>query len=161
MSDAAATVGSVSEPSHVTASSSIAPDLGSHILSKLMALTDHITALDGGGVRDAETALADRTTDLTASKNHSSSTVCIANTVNQTASVEDSLIPTTKFLKNDSLIQQQVDARFLELQGTANMLQSGKLKSQRGGNSHIPIKTFVAWPHHYILNGKDKKTYHL
>ena len=156
VSDAAATAGSVSEPSHATASASIAPDLGSHILSKLTALTNHITALDGR-VRDAETALADRTTDLTASKSHSGSNVANLSSINQAMSVEDSVIPTTDFLKNDNIIQQQVDARFLELQGAANLLQSGKLKSQRGGNSHIPIKKFVPWPHHYILTGKDKK----
>ena len=69
----------------------------------------------------------------------------------------DSIVPSTDFLRSDRAIQQQVDARFLELQGAANLLTSGKLKSQRGGNASIPIKKLVTWPHHYILAGKDKK----
>ena len=35
-------------------------------------------------------------------------------------------------------------------------MQPGKLKSQRSTTVHIPIKKSVAWPHHYVLVGKDK-----
>ena len=154
MSDTVATVGSVSEPAQTPLATSLPADLGSQILSKLSAIDDKIVHLDGR-VRDTETALANRTMSLASTQASSISQSTVATVVDQTPN--DVILSSTDFLCSDKAIQQQVDQRFIELQTAASLMQPGKLKSQRSGTVHIPIKKFVAWPHHYVLVGKDKK----
>ena len=141
-------------PAQSAEASALPLEVGNQILSKLSAINEKLVSLDGR-VRDTETALAGRTTDPVATPAPSVNQANVANVSNDV--VDDSVIPSTDFLRSNKVIQQQVDARFLELQTVANLPAQGKLKSQRGGNVHIPVKKFVAWPHHYVLVGKDRK----
>ena len=160
--DVAATVGSVSGPAqanvnaHPTVTASISTpinsDVGSMILSKLSNIFEQIDSLDGR-VRITEAALADKTTNQASGTKSS-----VPNDQDVAISAlekSDSIVPSTDFLKSDHYIQQQVDARLKEYQGVEPG-NSGKLRSQRGGNTDVPIKRYVAWPQNYILVGPDK-----
>ena len=156
--------------------------VNTQILEKLSAISSQISSLDGR-VTMAETALADRTTDLvpTSAVSVASNSLQASNNATATASASNatatamtsnfsnvvpqsvnatntSIIPTMDLLKSNQDIQKQVDARFAELHNSqASISSSGKLKSQRGGGvSDIPIKRFVPWPQHYMLVGPDK-----
>ena len=51
------------------------------------------------------------------------------------------IVPTTDFLRSNNDIQRQVDVRFAELHSAqVATTSSGKLRSQRGGASDVPIK---------------------
>ena len=68
--------------------------------------------------------------------------------------------PTPGQIKNDELIQQQVQERLKQL---SEILSQGKekIKSQRGGSVDVYVNTRVKWPHEFILSGtnKEKVTY--
>ena len=68
----------------------------------------------------------------------------------------DSLVPTVDFLRTNSLIQQQVDARLQDYHTAGALQGQGKLRSQRSRND-VPIKRSVAWPHHYVVTGNAKE----
>ena len=107
-------------------------------MTKFPAISEHLNTLDGRD-RETKTALADRTTHLivpsSSQENANNVTTATASTANiaTTSSTlpsvnlanNDDLIPSTDFLKSDRAIQQQVDARFLQLQGAANLLNTG------------------------------------
>ena len=181
--DAAVTEVSVAQ--HVQPALSATPVVGqdainSSILEKLSAISNQLSSLDGR-VRATETSLAGRTTDLvtptsatvvastatsTAQNSYatgSTSSIAasqrdISNVVSCSLGVANSnIIPSAEFLKSNDEIQRKVDARFAELHNAQVAFQTtGKLKSQRGGASDVPIKRFVPWPQHYMLVGKEK-----
>ena len=129
-------------------------DMGNRILSHLTSINDKFTTLESR-VRMAETATANRATEPAAL----TPTVSDAQSVNVATpnlSVGSDIIPTPEFLKSSTVIQNQVDGRFLELQNAQVNLGAGKLKSQRGG-ADVPIKKFVAWPQHYVFVGPEKR----
>ena len=69
----------------------------------------------------------------------------------------DSRIPSLQEIKCDPNIQVQVDQCLREL---ADMSQSGtlhKVKSQRGGQVEVLIRTRVKWPHEFVLAGSTKE----
>ena len=69
----------------------------------------------------------------------------------------DTVVPSADFLRSNASIQQQVDARIKEYQVVgAHICQGKQLQSQRARHD-VPIKRFVAWPHHYILTGDTKE----
>ena len=153
--NATAKVLSVSNSSIPTVNASATPsspvtqsDRDDLILSTLNAINAKVTALDGR-VQNTERALADRTThpvDPIASSSDSQNANA-SNVATPTALfVSTAVIPTTDYLKNNIDIQKQVDARFVELHNAQVLSSStGKLKSQRGGQTDVPIKIYV--PH--------------
>ena len=162
-----ATALSVSDSSIPTVSASATPstpvtqsDRDDLILSTLNAINAKVTALDGR-VLHTERALADQTTHpvnpiaaTSDSQNANTSNVATPTAL----SVSTAVVPTTDYLKNNLDIQKQVDARFVELHNAQVLSSStGKLKSQRGGLTDVPIKKFVAWPQHYVLIGPDRR----
>ena len=61
------------------------------------------------------------------------------------------------YLKQNPLIQAQVDRRVQELYQLNEQAPSGNLRSQRvGGTTDIFIKKRAPWPQNYILTGRDK-----
>ena len=68
--------------------------------------------------------------------------------------------PTPGQIKNDELIQQQVQERLKQL---SEILSQGKekIKSQRGGSVDVHVNTRVKWPHEFVLSrtNKEKVTY--
>ena len=66
---------------------------------------------------------------------------------------DDALIPSTKFLKTSTHIQEAVDRRLQEL---AKINEQGKFKSQRGNNDQVTVKQQVPWPQNYVLAGTSK-----
>ena len=71
---------------------------------------------------------------------------------------DDAVIPTTKFLKTSTHIQEAVDQRLQEL---AKINEQGKFKSQRGNNDQIILKQQVPWPQNCVLadTSKARRTY--
>ena len=59
--------------------------------------------------------------------------------------VDDTVIPTTQFLKKSTHIQNAVELVRINEQGT--------FKSQRGGNEQIQVKCQIPWPQDYVLAG--------
>ena len=59
-------------------------------------------------------------------------------------------------IKNDELIQQQVQERLKQLSENLNQGKE-KIKSQRGGSVDVYINTRVKWPHEFILSGTNKE----
>ena len=172
--DATAIEASVSEPSQTLLNAPVAPiaptqaAVNLDILEKLSMISGQISSLDGR-VRQTEATLADRTTDSVNPASASSTATANPIAINATASnasnnvtglVNDALsvapvsfsgnngnlVPTTDFLRSNIDIQRQVDVRFAELHNAqVATSSSGKLKSQRGGASDVPIKKFVAF----------------
>ena len=64
--------------------------------------------------------------------------------------------PTPGQIKNDELIQQQVQERLKQL--SENLSQGKeKIKSQRGGSVDVYVNTRVKWPHGFVLSGTNKE----
>ena len=65
-------------------------------------------------------------------------------------------VPTLATLRQDRLIQKQVDKR---LKGLSNITQGTdqKVKSQRGGSVDIFVKNRVKWPHEFVLAGPSQE----
>ena len=130
------------------------------ILQTLTSINEKLNSLDGR-VRQTESALADRTTHLSGPSINVSeeSEIQNSNVVNSCpAAVSTAVVPTTEYLRSNTDIQRQVDARFVELQNAQGpQSTSRKLKSRRGGKAEVPIRRFVAWPQHYVLIGSDKR----
>ena len=73
--------------------------------------------------------------------------------------VSNSIHPTFRTpgqIKNDELIQQQVQERLKQLSENLNQGKE-KIKSQRGGSVDVYINTRVKWPHEFILSGTNKE----
>ena len=86
---------------------------------------------------------------VTATANFATNTAASA-TATATPVSNDTIIPSTEFLRSDRAIQQQVDARFLKLQGAANLLTWVVYLSKIG---HMAPSLY--------LGGQGQKTYNL
>ena len=69
----------------------------------------------------------------------------------------DTSIPILQFIKYDQQIQKQVDQRLRELAAIAQTGTCNKVKSQRGGQVDVFVRTQVKWPHEYALSGSSKE----
>ena len=70
-------------------------------------------------------------------------------------------IPDLHTIKNDKLIQEQVEECIRQLTSSDKKGTDPRIKSQRGGSVDIYVKGKVKWPHEYVLAGstKDRVTY--
>ena len=68
----------------------------------------------------------------------------------------DKSIPTLQSIKYDQQIQQ-VDHPLRELADIAQTGTCTKVKSQRGGQVDVFVRTRVKWPHEFILSGSSKE----
>ena len=106
-------------------------------------------------VRETERAMANRTT----SHDHEQVSILSHESASNVATNLQSapaVIPSINVLKENSVIQKQVDDRLNDYQGSQAVAQTGKLRSQRGGNNNVPIKKLAPWPQNYILTGPTK-----
>ena len=69
----------------------------------------------------------------------------------------DKSIPTLQSIKYDQQIQEQVDQRLRELADIAQTGTCSKVKSQRGGQVDVFVRTHVKWPHDFVLSGSSKE----
>ena len=75
----------------------------------------------------------------------------------QNTEMVDHKLPAFDLIKDDAIIQSKVEQRLQELADLAKTGMSQKLKSQRGGNVEVVVKTRVKWPHEYVLSGLNKE----
>ena len=74
-------------------------------------------------------------------------------------SSSDSNSPTLEVLRSPQL-QKKVDKRIKQLEHSSQCLgkdETCKIKSKRGGNIEVSVKTKVAWPHKTILGGVNRQ----
>ena len=69
----------------------------------------------------------------------------------------DKSIPTLQSIKYDQQIQQQVDHCLRELEDIAQTGTCTMVKSQRGGQVDVFVRTRVKWPHEFILSGSSNE----
>ena len=69
----------------------------------------------------------------------------------------DTTIPSLQAIKCDQQIQAQVDQRLRELADIAQTGTLNKVKSQRGGQVDVFVRTRVKWPHEFVLSGSSKE----
>ena len=73
--------------------------------------------------------------------------------IHSTSQLDQVVIPTLATLQGSQHIQTEVDKRLRQL---VNLNESGKSKSQRGGNKIVWVKRQVPWPQNFILEGSNK-----
>ena len=69
----------------------------------------------------------------------------------------DTSVPSLQAIKYDQQIQGQVDHRLRELADIAQTGTCNKVKSQHGGQVDVFFRTWVKWPHEYVLSGSSKE----
>ena len=68
----------------------------------------------------------------------------------------DLVLPSTRFIKRDAKIQEQVRARLEELKQLNERDNQGKLKSQRSVNDDVTVKVKIPWPQNQVLSGSTR-----
>ena len=66
------------------------------------------------------------------------------------------VMPSKKFIKEDSKIQEQVRARMEELKHINDRDCQGKFKSQRSSNDDVTVKFKIPWPQNQVLSGSTR-----
>ena len=69
----------------------------------------------------------------------------------------DTSLPSLQMIKRDQQIQAQVDQRLRQLADIAQTGTCNKVKSQRGGQVDVFVRTRVKWPHEFVLSGSSKE----
>ena len=69
----------------------------------------------------------------------------------------DTSVPSLQAIKYDQQIQAQVDQRLRELADIAQTGTCNKVKSQRGGQVDVFVRTRVKWPHEFVFSGSSKE----
>ena len=69
----------------------------------------------------------------------------------------DTSVPSLQAIKQDQQIQAQVDQRLRQLADIAQTGTCNKVKSQRGGQVDVFVRTRVKWPHEFVLSGSSKE----
>ena len=121
------------------------------ILQQLQHIGNRLDKIENGGCK--------KTSDKSKIKSTKSKTKKVINTKasQQFETSNECKLPTLQSVKEDALIQLKVEQRLQELTELAKTGTSSKLKSQRGGNVEVMVKTRVKWPHEYILSGLTKE----
>ena len=73
--------------------------------------------------------------------------------IHNTSQLDQVVIPTLATLQGSQHIQTEVDKRLRQL---VDLNESGKSKSQRGGNEIVWVKRQVPWPQNFVLGGSNK-----
>ena len=60
-------------------------------------------------------------------------------------------------LRQDALVQAQVEQRLLEITQLSRAGTDSRVKSQCGGKIEVLVKNRVKWPHEYVLSGPNKE----
>ena len=141
----------------------------SQIMSKLDTMSNQISSLDGR-VRANERALASQTAtpavSATATAVPSGTSVAAARetvgpsagpSVSYAPNVDQSVVPSVDFIRNNPEVQQNVDHRVSDLRKLNEHHTQGNLYSQRGGSSKVAIKKAVGWPQNYVLVGPNRE----
>ena len=73
--------------------------------------------------------------------------------IHNTSQLDQVVIPTLTTLQGSQHIQTEVDKRLRQL---VDLNESGRSKSQRGGNEIVWVKRQVPWPQNFVLGGSNK-----
>ena len=120
-------------------------DLNMQILAELKSLGGRMTAM--------EQQMAEKKTEDSRQPQMHQAAAALTTTTTSAAQLEQVVVPSMTSLQNSDQIQAQVDQRIRQL---AQLNESGKFKSQRGGSENIWVKKQVAWPQNFILGGNNK-----
>ena len=117
-------------------------DLNLQILAELKSLGGRMTAME------------QRMSDTNATEVSQRSTAsAVSPAVEAPAQMDQVVVPSVAALQGASHIQVEVDRRIKHL---TDLNESGKLKSQRGGNDTVFVKRQVPWPQNFVLGGNNK-----
>ena len=125
----------------------------SQILSALNAVSCRLSAIENRIERTEEQLQGCMRSGSEAASSLNVSNILSQGVDEDSDAADDAVIPSTKFLKTSTHIQEAVDQRLQEL---ARINEQGKFKSQRGNNDQIIVKQQVPWPQNYVLAGTSK-----
>ena len=124
---------------------SVDSDLNMQILAELKSLGGRMTAM--------EQQMAEKKTEDSRQPQMQQTAAALTTPTTSAAQLDQVVVPSMAALQNSDQIQAQVDQRIRQL---AQLNESGKFKSQRGGSENIWVKKQVAWPQNFILGGNNK-----
>ena len=139
------------ELTDLTADLKVQSVINSQILQQLQQIGKILDKIENGDCK--------KTSDKSKIKSTKSKTKKVVNTKlhQQFDTSNEQKLPTLQSVKEDALIQLKVEQRLQELTDLAKTGTNSKLKSQRGGNVEVLVKTRVKWPHEYILSRLNKE----
>ena len=125
--------------------------INSQILQQLQHIGNRLDKIENGGCKKTSDKTKIKSTKSKPKKGITTKASQQFDTYNECN------LPTLQSVKEDALIQLKVEQRLQEPTEIAKTGTSSKLKSQRGGNIEVMVKTRVKWPHEYILSGLNKE----
>ena len=121
---------------------SVDNDLNLQILAELKSLGGRMTAMEQRMSESESTEV-----------NQRSSVAAVSPAVASPVHMDQVVVLSVAALQGVSHIQAEVDRRIKHL---TDLNESGKLKSQRGGNDTVFVKRQVPWPQNLVLGGNNK-----
>ena len=118
-------------------------DLNLQILAELKSLGGRMTAMEQKMLDTNSTEVSQR-----------SPATAVSPAADSLAQMDVTVVvPSVAVLQGAPHIQAEVDRRIKHL---TDLNESGKLKSQRGGNDTVFVKRQVPWPQNFVLGGNNK-----
>ena len=117
-------------------------DLNMQILAELERLGGRMTAMEQKMLETNSAEVSQR-----------SPATAVSLAVVSPVQMDQVVVPLVAALQGASHIQAEVDRRIKHL---TDLNESGKLKSQRGGNDTVFVKRQVPWPQNFVLGGNNK-----
>ena len=117
-------------------------DLNLQILAELKSLGGRMTAMEQKMFDTNSTEVSQR-----------SPATAVSPAADSLAQMDQVVVPSVAALQGAPHIQAEVDRRIKHL---TDLNESGKLKSQRGGNDTVFVKRQVPWPQNFVLGGNNK-----
>ena len=77
-------------------------------------------------------------------------------TTDDDSSDSELVLPSKKFIKQDTRIQAQIQKRLDELKAINEQDDKGKFKSQRTLNDNVSVKCKIPWPQNQVLSGSTR-----
>ena len=133
-------------------------EINRQILKQLSQLGECISTMEKGGRRCIKSADKSKIKNLGKVKGTQNATQgrSVPQGLGGISNSTHPTLPTSRQIKNDELIQQQVQERLKQLSENINQGKE-KIKSQRGGSVDVYINNRVKWPHEFILSGTNKE----